>query len=319
MIRRSRTDNFAAAKKQGVAEAGKAVTAAKALGITPKSTLWYDLEAFDIHNVGCRRSAMQFLSGWTERLHELGFVSGAYSSGASGIKAIDNARVNNDTFTEPDMLWIADWNGMATVDSPWVREGAWLPGRRMHQYRGGHDEVHGGVRINIDSNFLDVGKGSVARPAAERCGGVNLDFPVYRALDVGKTAPLRIKAAQCLLKEQGRYGGKITGVYNERTAAAVAKLRVEVGLPEDTKLTRPLWMRLLSVGEMRLMKYGAAGEDVRQLQRTLNAAGSWRLPVTGTFASQTTTAVKEYQSAHDLPATGVVTPAVWALLQSGSL
>ena len=162
VIKKSSMSGYAAAKAQGVTEADKTVAAAQALGLAPGSTLWYDLEAFDITNTGCRVSAMRFLSGWTEQLRARGFVSGVYSSGASGIKAIDNARVSDPAFTEPDMIWVADWNGKATVDSAWLREGAWLPGRRMHQYRGGHDEVHGGVRINIDSNFLDVGRGSVA-------------------------------------------------------------------------------------------------------------------------------------------------------------
>ena len=34
----------------------------------------------------------------------------------------------------------------------------------MKQYQGGHDETWGGVTINIDRNYLDLGKGSVAEP-----------------------------------------------------------------------------------------------------------------------------------------------------------
>ena len=71
----------------------KAVAAAKALGIVPRSTLWYDLEGFDHTNRHCRESALAFLSAWTNRLHELGYVSGVYSSAGSGIKMLDDARV----------------------------------------------------------------------------------------------------------------------------------------------------------------------------------------------------------------------------------
>jgi len=318
VIKRSSTNNYAAAKAQGVAEAGKAVAAAQALGLAPGSTLWYDIEAFDIHNSGCRRSTIQFLSGWTERIRALGFVSGVYSSGASGIKAIDNARVNNATFSEPDMIWVADWNGQATVETPWLREDAWLPGKRVHQYRGGHDEVHGRVRINIDSNFLDVGKGSVAPTAPAHCDGVVLDFPKYFRLDVGSKHTLRIRAAQCLLREQGLYSGRITGVYNRRTAAATSAYRVKLGMPASTRLGKQVWVALLSEGATPLLKYGAATDDVRRLQRALNAAGTWKLAVTGTFESTTTAAVKSYQSAHDLAATGVVRSALWAKLQAGT-
>ena len=81
------------ARKQGSAEATDAVAAAKALGIVPGSTLWYDLEGFDHSNRHCRESAMAFLSAWTERLHQLDYVSGVYSSVGSGIKMLDDARV----------------------------------------------------------------------------------------------------------------------------------------------------------------------------------------------------------------------------------
>ena len=37
----------------------------------------------------------------------------------------------------------------------------------MKQYRGGHNETWGGVTINIDRNFLDLGRGSFAAPASE--------------------------------------------------------------------------------------------------------------------------------------------------------
>ena len=49
---------------------------------------------FDHTNLHCRESALAFLSAWTTRLHELGYVSGVYSSVGSGIKMLDDARVN---------------------------------------------------------------------------------------------------------------------------------------------------------------------------------------------------------------------------------
>ena len=35
-------------------------------GIVAGSTLWYDLEGFDLDNTHCRESALRFLSGWTD-------------------------------------------------------------------------------------------------------------------------------------------------------------------------------------------------------------------------------------------------------------
>jgi peptidoglycan hydrolase-like protein with peptidoglycan-binding domain len=65
------------------------------------------------------------------------------------------------------------------------------------------------------------------------------------------------------------------------------------------------------------MKYGAAGEGVRRLQRALNAATDARLAVTGTFAGATTTAVKRYQAQLGLTQSGVVTEELWERLHSG--
>src|SRR5687768_2796682 len=80
-----RTNRYPSARSQGRAEADKAVAAAKALGISARSTLWYDLEGFDSTNTHCRESALAFLSAWTRQLHTHTYVSGVYSSASSGI------------------------------------------------------------------------------------------------------------------------------------------------------------------------------------------------------------------------------------------
>jgi len=96
------------ARTQGKAEASKAVSAARALGIVDGSTLWYDIEAYDATRARCRDSALAFLSGWTKRLHTLDYVSGVYSSAGSGIAALDDARANNTPQRMlPDYVWVA--------------------------------------------------------------------------------------------------------------------------------------------------------------------------------------------------------------------
>lgn len=101
---------YEAARIQGSHEAAKSVNAARFLGITPGSTMWYDIEAFDTHrSTACTQSAMWFLSSWTRRMHSLGYLSGVYSSAASGIKMLDDARVSStNAKTLPDRVWIAD-------------------------------------------------------------------------------------------------------------------------------------------------------------------------------------------------------------------
>ena len=154
---------YAKAFKQGTAEATTTVAAAQALGIVPGSTMYYDLEGYDVTNAACRESSLWFLSAWTQQLHALGYVSGVYSSAGSGIKSLDDARVlRPGTFTLPDQIWIARWDGQANTSTTYIRSDGWMPGRRVKQFQGGHNETWGGVTINIDRNYLDLTSGTAA-------------------------------------------------------------------------------------------------------------------------------------------------------------
>ena len=313
------TDAYAKARTQGRAEARKTVSAATRLGIRSGSTLWYDLEAFPTAGRDCRESVLNFLNAWTRQLHTLGYRSGAYSSAASGIKILDDARVSRPgAFLLPDQLWIADWNGHADVFSSYVRSSGWMPHRRVHQYRGGHDETYDGVTINIDNDWLDLGRGSYAGVEPRHCGGAaSYNFRTYGARSVGDSGVL-VKTAQCLLKNKGLYAGPVDGTYDTEVGAAVRRFRVSRGLASSTSLTRSAWVALLSDGPVPLQKYGAAGPTVRRLQRALNAADGAGLSVTGVFAGGTTTAVKRYQGDHGLRRTGVASPGVWSRLTHGT-
>lgn len=237
------TGDYAAARTQGSQEAAKTVAAASALGITPGSTMYYDLEAFSITNVACRDSAMAFLSGWTLQLHAQGYVSGAYSSAASGIKVIDAGRAAPTRFTVPDQLWIADWNGVASSHTSYIPDDGWA-GQRIHQYQGGHNETWGGVTINIDSNWVELGGVAVTRSAAS-CGSVK---KLVR-LAPGSRHKYAIKVLQCRLQVAGMYGGKVTGKYNKKTVAAVKTYRASVGYPVKRKdWTARAWRSLLARG-----------------------------------------------------------------------
>jgi len=315
------TASYSKARAQGRDEATKTVDAARALGIAAGSTLWYDIEAFDISRTRCRESALSFLSDWTDQLHALGYVSGVYSSAGSGVKMLDDAQTDRPgVYTMPDQLWVARWSGVpGQVNDPgttYLRATSWMPHGRVHQYRGGHNETHGGVRINIDSNWLDLGRGSVAPPSPRPCGGVNLDFTDYTRLRLGSQGDL-VRAAQCLLKVKRLYDGEITGVYDQATALAARAFRAKMGLPQVNPINRAVWTALLGRGSKPLLKYGVANQAVRRLQRALNAADHAGLPVTGVFEAQTTAAVKKYQADHGLAATGVVLEDLWLLLKAG--
>jgi peptidoglycan hydrolase-like protein with peptidoglycan-binding domain len=316
-INPSSSGSYATARQQGSAEASKTVAAAQKLGISAGSTLWYDIEAFSIAKTDCRESALSFLSAWTDRLHALGYVSGIYSSGASGIKMLDDARATRPgLYTMPDQLWIADWNGRADTYSSYVRSDGWMPRKRMHQYRGGHNETYGGVTINIDNNWLDLGRGSTPDKEPVHCGGVAYSFTTYYSRRTGNTGAL-VKAAQCLLTGQKMYAGKVDGVYGATLATAARRYRAAHGLPAAGTIGPRVWVSLLSQGSEPVLKVGSANDAVRRVQRSLNAADRAGLTVTGSFDARTTAAVRRYQADHGLSQTGVVTTALWAKLQSG--
>ncbi|HEU4513557.1 MAG TPA: glycoside hydrolase domain-containing protein [Nocardioidaceae bacterium] len=323
-------DDFAAAREQGGLEAVDTVTRAQALGIAPKSTLWNDIEAFDTTNTRCRNSTLAFLSGWTEGLHSLDYVSGVYMSAARGMNALDDARVlEPGRFTMPDRIWVAEWvkaeqyrrPPLATppsLYSAYLRDDGWFPGGRMRQYRGGHDETYGGETVNIDTNYLELGRGTRPGRAPRFCGGTVVDFPSYRRLGPGAEHP-QVSALQCLLKRKKLYGGEITGVYDATTTAAVRAFRESRGQGIGGRMLRKTWTTLLSEGRGPVLKVGSGGQAVRRLQRALNAAVQAGLAVDGLFGPATTAAVREYQEAVGLRRTGVAAYDTWAELQSGAL
>ncbi|MEJ7794096.1 MAG: glycoside hydrolase domain-containing protein [Nocardioides sp.] len=306
------------ARRQARQEAVTAVEAAQRLGLVAGSTLWYDLEGFDLTNTHCRESALAFLSAWTSKLHTLDYVSGVYSSAGSGIKMLDDARVERpDEITLPDQIWIARWDGKANTKTSYIRDDGWLPGGRMKQYQGGHNETWGGVTINIDRNWLDLGKGSVAPPVAH-CNGVDVDHPSYKVLAEGTTETALVKALQCLLKEAGLYAGKLHGSYNEKTIAAANAWQSGHGFTAAATWGRAHWMSLLAAGASPVLKFGSAGEDVRRLQRALNAASATLgLKVNGTYTRSTEAAVKKWQDGVGHTVNGLVVAGSWKALRAG--
>lgn len=313
------SDGYATARAQGRTAAESGVTAAAALGIAAGSLLWYDLEHFDLTQKRCRLSALAFLSAWTKRLHDLDHRSGVYSSASSGITMLDEARAASPTrYSYPDALWIAEWDGRHTVKSEHIGERRWWPHGRVHQFRGPHGERHGGVSIDIDSNFMSVGRGTVAHRAAPSCG-VRTSFSDYPRIERGDRGAL-VEAAQCLLRQQDSYDGEPHGRYDRRTRRAVTVFqRNHGGLPVDGVIGPRTWTALLAAGPARLLKYGSAGDAVRRLQRSLNAAIGADLEVDGVFAKREMRAVTHYQRETGRAATGVVTGETWQQLAGGRI
>lgn len=317
---------YAKARAQGRTEATTTVDAVRTLGIGARSILWYDLEAFPTTAARCRDSALAFLEAWTLRVRELGFRSGVYSSAASGIAVLDRARLAG-THEMPDALWVAEWMDPAAYRIPprpsapsaasAFYDGGWWAarGRLMRQYRGDHRETHGGVEIDIDTNHLWIGRGSVAPPAAKPCRTL-IDHRRYRPLRTGVRHE-QVRAAHCLLRAQGHYRGRLRPAYTARTEAAVRRLQASAGLPVSGRIGARTWTVLLAAGPVRVAKVGSAGHAVRRLQRALNAAARADLPVTGVYDYATTVAVRSYQRTQRLPRTGVASTPTWLALLAG--
>jgi peptidoglycan hydrolase-like protein with peptidoglycan-binding domain len=146
---------------------------------------------------------------------------------------------------------------------------------------------------------------------------VRVAFPSYRRIDRGDRGP-RVAAAQCLLKEQRHYRGRLHGRFDRRTERAVrAFQRDQAGVRTSGSVTKGTWTSLLSQGGDPLLKYGDGGRAVRRLQRSLNAATDAELAVDGVFAAPELRAVKGYQRQSGASATGVVTRATWRQLRQG--
>ena len=74
------------------------------------------------------------------------------------------------------------------------------------------------------------------------------------------------------------------------------------GIEPTIKADYPSYAYLQAIGASSL-NAGANGQDVMTLQRMLTAVGN-KTAVSGTYDDATTAAVKAFQTAHKLPATG---------------
>ena len=221
-------------------------------------------------------------------------------------------------YSMPDQIWIADWNGRADADSEYVRDASWANHQRVHQYRGGHNETWGGVTINIDSNFLDVGRGSVARRAVTMCNGTSVDYA-----DLPQAEDRRRGRAG-----RGRPVPALPGGRLRRSGRRRLRRGHPAGGPGLPRLGRDQGRRQVDPAHVD----GAAGprqrlpaDEVRRgvARRTPAAACAQRrrrrpgCRSTASSRAGPPTAVKAYQRDHGLRRTGVVTGPVWRLLRNG--
>ncbi|SDI97333.1 Peptidoglycan-binding (PGRP) domain of peptidoglycan hydrolases-containing protein [Actinokineospora alba] len=292
------------ARDQGRQDGSDALTRAAALGIGAGSALYNDMEHYDSANAQCRAAVLSYLTGWTERVHEADYLSGVYSSAASGIRDLANV-YRSSTYARPDHIDFAWWNGVADTNAgSYFPSAYWSNHQRIHQYAGDFAETHGGVRIFIDANQVDI------RPP------VNRDFAAYPTLNRGANNP-EVAALQYLLRDDGREPGAVDGDFGAGTETAVKAFQSAHGLTADGEVGRRTWTALLSAGWQPRLRPGATGQEVRRLQRALTAALGRSIGVDGQYGARTEQAVRDYQTTRGLPVDGNAGLQTWTALQGG--
>lgn len=141
------------ATSQGTAAALDAVTQAQSLGLGTGNPIYLDMEAYR-RGGSTTTAVLSFIGAWTAQLHSSGYRSGVYSSENSGVA--DLVSQWGTTYTEPDELWIANWNNQQSTADPIVPATEWANHQRLHQYRGDHTDNYGGAKLDIDSDYVDA-------------------------------------------------------------------------------------------------------------------------------------------------------------------
>jgi hypothetical protein len=154
--------NAKSAGSQGKTAADTAIGDANQFGMGERTPIYFDMEAYDTTKAGCRTAVLTFLDAWTRELHARGYVSGVYSSAASGVADLVSATaINGHALAEPNAIWFALWdNNNDLVGTPYLPASRWTS-NRVKQYMGGHTQKIGGHSLDIDSDRVG---GAVSGP-----------------------------------------------------------------------------------------------------------------------------------------------------------
>lgn len=184
--------NLTTAASQGAAAANDADTQRAALGLSKGSAIFNDIEPYTTTDIPCRNSVLTYLSAWTTRLHQIGYVSGAYMNLNQGARDL-SAVYSSPAYARPDALWIARYDGSTSLTG-WtgIPDQQWSTHQRAKQYRGTHNETYGGVTLSIDNDQLDAPIATVKQPysvtsATSARSGPGSSYPVVKSYPKGAT------------------------------------------------------------------------------------------------------------------------------------
>jgi hypothetical protein len=142
---------------EGQQAASQAVTDAASFGLGPGSPIYYDMEAYDETNASCVTAVLTFLDAWDRQLQVSGYVSGVYSSAASGMVDLQTtSSIDGHQLAEPQAIWFALWDNVVNLTgSPYLTPAVWPASARSKQYAGPQVVTVGGVSLNVDSDLVD--------------------------------------------------------------------------------------------------------------------------------------------------------------------
>lgn len=141
------------AATQGSQAGADAVSDAITFGLKAGSPIYYDLEAY-VGDATCRTAVLNFLGAWDREVSALGYVTGVYSSADSGIADMQAATLaKTPGFTPPDAVWVAQWDGIASLSAAGLGGLTWPLPDRNKQYEGNLWQTVGGVTLNIDQDL----------------------------------------------------------------------------------------------------------------------------------------------------------------------
>jgi hypothetical protein len=145
------------AASEGAAAATQAISDAKLFNFGTGSPIYFDMEAYDHTNAGCRNAVLTFLDAWTRQLDKDGYVSGVYSSAdAAAIDLQNTTTIAGHPLAEPQAMWFALWdNATNLTGSPYLTWAVWPATQRSKQYTGGHVVNVGGFSLDIDSDLVN--------------------------------------------------------------------------------------------------------------------------------------------------------------------
>ncbi len=171
------------ATAQGKDSARDAINSVAAIGLQPGSIIYADMESYDPNIPACRRAVLEYLGAFTKELHRHGYLSGVYANLTSGGTHLA-AAYQSKSYARPDALWLARWDGKKSMTGfTGIPATSWSANQRAKQYLGDHYETYGGVKLRIDSNWVDAPVGTVAR------------YYFATAQTSARTAPKRSSAA----------------------------------------------------------------------------------------------------------------------------